>query len=148
MCGLESFCGHENDEPTTRDHPVWTPTYVLVKAGSIQGNKQPVTVIYTPASNILKRGDYATGSGAGKASAEARPQTYFSRLTIALTRSSIRKRLTKRGQLVKAGSIQGNKQPVTVIYTPASNILKRGDYATWNRFPRHALRHANIDVRT
>lgn len=38
--------------------------------------------------------------------------------------------LVDAGQLVKAGSIQGNKQSVTVIYTPASNILKRGDYAT------------------
>jgi hypothetical protein len=73
MCGLESFCGHENDEPTTRD-------------------KQPVTVIYTPASNILKRGDYATGS----------------------------------------------------VSFHNDRLVQR----LWNRFPRHALRHANIDVRT
>ncbi|BGO93337.1 hypothetical protein JCM10020v2_005017 [Rhodotorula toruloides] len=40
------------------------------------------------------------------------------------------KLLVDAGQLVKAGSIQGNKQAVTIIYTPASNILKRGDFAT------------------
>ncbi|GAA5973793.1 hypothetical protein JCM21900_001387 [Sporobolomyces salmonicolor] len=34
------------------------------------------------------------------------------------------------GQLVKAGSIQGNKVACTIIYTPASNLLKRGDFAT------------------
>ncbi|BGP18105.1 hypothetical protein JCM10213_001418 [Rhodosporidiobolus nylandii] len=38
--------------------------------------------------------------------------------------------LEDAGQLVKAGSIQGNKVPVTIIYTPASNLLKKGDYAT------------------
>ncbi|GAA6031283.1 hypothetical protein JCM8097_005583 [Rhodosporidiobolus ruineniae] len=38
--------------------------------------------------------------------------------------------LVDAGQLVKAGSIQGNKVPVTIIYTPASNLLKRGDFAT------------------
>ncbi|GAA6004253.1 hypothetical protein JCM10207_002506 [Rhodosporidiobolus poonsookiae] len=38
--------------------------------------------------------------------------------------------LIDAGQLVKAGSIQGNKVPVTIIYTPASNLLKRGDFAT------------------
>ncbi|BGP26191.1 coiled-coil domain-containing protein 25 [Rhodotorula toruloides] len=39
------------------------------------------------------------------------------------------KLLLDAGQIVKAGSIQGNKQAVTIIYTPASNILKRGDFA-------------------
>ncbi|GAA6063264.1 hypothetical protein JCM10212_004998 [Sporobolomyces blumeae] len=34
------------------------------------------------------------------------------------------------GQLVKAGSIQGNKVACTIIYTPAKNLLKKGDYAT------------------
>ncbi|GAA5937582.1 CCDC25 family protein [Sporobolomyces koalae] len=34
------------------------------------------------------------------------------------------------GQLVKAGSIQGNKVACTILYTPASNLLKKGDYAT------------------
>ncbi|GAA5855810.1 hypothetical protein JCM5353_008763 [Sporobolomyces roseus] len=34
------------------------------------------------------------------------------------------------GQLVKAGSIQGNKVACTIIYTPASNLLKKGDFAT------------------
>ncbi|GAA6053952.1 hypothetical protein JCM3770_004638 [Rhodotorula araucariae] len=34
----------------------------ICKAGSIQGNKVAVTILYTPATNILKRGDFATGS--------------------------------------------------------------------------------------
>ncbi|GAA5853973.1 hypothetical protein JCM9279_007621 [Rhodotorula babjevae] len=34
----------------------------LCKAGSIQGNKVAVTIIYCLATNILKRGDFATGS--------------------------------------------------------------------------------------
>ncbi|GAA5902773.1 CCDC25 family protein [Sporobolomyces salmoneus] len=34
------------------------------------------------------------------------------------------------GQLVKAGSIQGNKVACTIIYTPASNLKKDGSYAT------------------
>ncbi|GAA5909142.1 hypothetical protein JCM6882_001201 [Rhodosporidiobolus microsporus] len=38
--------------------------------------------------------------------------------------------LIDAGQLVKAGSIQGNKVACTIIYTPASNLLKRGDFAT------------------
>ncbi|GAA5864923.1 hypothetical protein JCM8547_004238 [Rhodosporidiobolus lusitaniae] len=38
--------------------------------------------------------------------------------------------LIDAGQLVKAGSIQGNKVPVTIIYTPVTNLLKKGDYAT------------------
>ncbi|GAA5989254.1 hypothetical protein JCM11641_003852 [Rhodosporidiobolus odoratus] len=38
--------------------------------------------------------------------------------------------LEDAGQLVKAGSIQGNKVPVTIIYTPASNLKKDGSYAT------------------
>lgn len=40
------------------------------------------------------------------------------------------KLMADAGQLVKAGSIQGNKQAVTILFTPASNLLKRGDYAT------------------
>ncbi|GAA5968208.1 hypothetical protein JCM3765_003704 [Sporobolomyces pararoseus] len=34
------------------------------------------------------------------------------------------------GQLVKAGSIAGNKVACTIIYTPATNLKKDGSYAT------------------
>ncbi|GAA5998579.1 hypothetical protein JCM5350_000717 [Sporobolomyces pararoseus] len=34
------------------------------------------------------------------------------------------------GQLVKAGSISGNKVACTIIYTPATNLKKDGSYAT------------------
>ncbi|PWN29700.1 DUF814-domain-containing protein [Jaminaea rosea] len=35
------------------------------------------------------------------------------------------------GQLTKANSIQGNKEKNTqIIYTPAANVMKRGDFAT------------------
>ncbi|GJN92822.1 hypothetical protein Rhopal_005860-T1 [Rhodotorula paludigena] len=40
------------------------------------------------------------------------------------------KLLLDAGHICKAGSIQGNKQAVTIIYCKATNILKRGDFAT------------------